>query len=73
MKWEDELFAILHAVIETRTLSNAGASFAESLYNLRRRFHGVKNEISSTGSLLTRATRHWAALLVLVSPHVYDA
>ncbi|KAK4435948.1 Peroxisome biogenesis protein 12 [Sesamum alatum] len=49
LDYEDEFFALLMLVLETHSLRTTDASFAESLYGLRRR--GVKIRLKTSGVL----------------------
>ena len=66
LDWEDELFLVLQWLLDRQSLSAYSASFADSLYGLRRAASRGKSGDTSAPKLLTPRQQH-AALLVLVS------
>ncbi|GER46219.1 peroxisome assembly protein 12 [Striga asiatica] len=60
LDYEDEFFALLMLVLETHSLRTTDASFAESLYGLRRR--GVNMKFRKTNLLADSGDKHYTSL-----------
>ncbi|CAA0808202.1 Peroxisome biogenesis protein 12 [Striga hermonthica] len=60
LDYEDEFFALLMLVLETHSLRTTDASFAESLYGLRRR--GVNMKLRKTNLLADSGDKHYTSL-----------
>ncbi|KAF7805227.1 peroxisome biogenesis protein 12 [Senna tora] len=58
LDYEDEFFALLMLVLESHSLRTTDASFAESLYGLRRRAVNIRAKKDDVGSNSDNATNH---------------
>jgi peroxin-12 len=66
LDWEDEIFGLISAILDRQSLSNHSASFADSLYGLRRAPFDVRDPTAAAKRLLNRSEQH-RTLLFLVS------
>ena len=69
LNWEDEVFAVITALLDRQSLQNGSSSFAESLYGLRRAGRPAPQGLPNP-ALLHRSQRHTLALLVSSSANV---
>ena len=65
LDWEDELFLALHVLLDRHSLSAYSASFADSLYGLRRAAQTSK-DAAKEGPKLLSPSQQRAALALLV-------
>ena len=66
LDWEDEVFALITALLDRQSLQNGSSSFAESLYGLRRAGRPASQGLPDP-ALLHRGQRHTLAVLVSFS------
>ena len=69
LDWEDEVFALITALLDRQSLQNGSSSFAESLYGLRRAGRPGSQGLPDP-ALLHRGQRHTLAVLVSSSTFV---
>lgn len=65
LDWEDEVFALITALLDRQSLQNGSSSFAESLYGLRRAGRPTSQGLPDP-ALLHRGQQHTLAVLVLL-------
>ncbi len=63
LDWEDEVFALITALLDRQSLQNGSSSFAESLYGLRRAGRPISQGLPDP-ALLHRGQQHTLAVLV---------
>lgn len=66
LDYEDEIFAVISAILDRQSLSNHSASFADSLYGLRRAPYDARDPTDAAKHLLNGSEQH-RTLLFLVS------